>query len=301
MPELPEVETIRRSLDNELAGLVVEDLWWDEAKMLQPSPEAVREAVVGASFAAVRRRAKLLIFELSGARHSEPRVFGAKNLLCQDEILRCYHPQDDYCVYLLIHLRLSGRLLFRSQANPADDYVHVKFILSEGKELRFSNARKFGYVKLVTANEVEKVIASYGPEPLDDLTLEKFREVVSKRKIAIKKLLLDQKAVSGIGNIYANDALWLAGVNPQQTANSLSASQLDSLFKAIEDVLREGLKTGGASDQWYRNAYGEKGSYQEHFKVYGRAGQPCLRCGTPIERIEVGGRGTFFCPKCQVR
>jgi len=271
VPELPEVETIRKALDKELRGLKIQALWWDDPKLLQPDPETVRKTVLGASFKAVRRRAKLLVFDLSNGWH------------------------------LLVHLRLSGRLLFRDQTDPADDYVHVKFSLSAGKELRFANARKFGYVKLADDATVQEVLSEYGPEPFDGLTLERFREILSQSRVAIKKLLMDQKKISGIGNIYANDALFLARIHPERPASSLSEDEVRSLFEAIENVLREGLESGGASDQWYRNAYGGKGHYQEHFKVYGKAGQPCPRCGGKIQRIEVGGRGTFFCPNCQRR
>lgn len=269
MPELPEVETIRRGLNKELQGKKILELWWDAPKMLQPSAEQVKKAVVGQTFEQVERRAKLLIFHLSNGQR------------------------------LLIHLKLSGRLLFRDGKDPADDYVHVKFVLSGGKELRFAEARKFGYVKLVDEAALQEILGEYGPEPFDDLTLEKFREVIGKRKIAIKKLLMDQKVISGVGNIYANDALWLAQIHPGRLASSLTAAETQRLFAAIESVLKEGLATGGASDQWYRNAYGGEGHYQEHFKVYGRVGEPCPKCGGVIEREVLGGRGTFFCPKCQ--
>lgn len=273
MPELPEVETIRRALNEELPGLEVKDVVCDDARLLKPNPKAVEKAVIGERFLEVDRRAKLLAFRLTNN----------VNLLC--------------------HLRMSGRLLFRNQSDPEDKYVEVKLKLSRGKELRFANARKFGYVQLASEKEVHEAFAKYGPEPFDDLTLEKFKGILGGSRAMIKSLLMDQSKIAGVGNIYANDALFLAKIHPEKSANSLSASQQVSLFEALEKVLREGLETKGASDQWYRTAYGEKGSYQELFRVYGKAGEPCPRedCEGKIKRIKVGGRGTFFCPVCQTR
>ncbi len=271
MPELPEVETIRKELDKELPGLEIKGILCDDARLLEPTPEEVREAVVGEEFKKVERRAKLLIFRLSNS----------KNLLC--------------------HLRMSGRLLLRDKSDPEDKYVFVVFRLSEGKELRFANARRFGYIRLADEKAVEGAVSKYGPEPFRDLTFEKFKEIVLGSKAAIKNLLMDQKKIAGVGNIYANDALFLAQVHPKKRANSLTESQIETLYSSLEKVLKEGLDTGGASDQWYRDAYGRKGRYQQHFKVYGKAGEECPRCDGRIRKIRVGGRGTFFCPNCQKR
>lgn len=271
MPELPEVETIRRELDKELSGLEIKDVVWNEPRLLRPVPEKVKETVVGARFTSIERRAKLFIFRLTIEES------------------------------LLVHLRMTGRLLFRDQGDPSDKYVAVTFKLSEGKELRFANARKFGYIKLATPAEVQKKVSEYGPEPLDSLTLGEFKEIVSGSGAMIKNLLMDQKKIAGVGNIYANDALFLARIHPEKKASSLSEDKICKLFHALEQVLKEGLETRGASDQWYRDAYGEKGSYQDRFKVYGKVGEDCPRedCEGKIKRIKVGGRGTFFCSKCQ--
>ncbi|MEA2020614.1 MAG: bifunctional DNA-formamidopyrimidine glycosylase/DNA-(apurinic or apyrimidinic site) lyase [Patescibacteria group bacterium] len=269
MPELPEVETIRRELDRELPGLEVREIICKDERLLKPDPEEVRDVVVGEKFEKVGRRAKLLIFRLSGS----------KNLLC--------------------HLRMSGRLLFRDESDPEDKYVSVIFKLPKGKELRFASARKFGYIKLANNQTVEEILNDYGPEPFKDLTLKKFKKIVSNSGAAVKNLLMDQKKIAGVGNIYANDALFLAKINPEKKAKQLTDSQIENLYKSLEQVLKEGMETGGASDQWYRDAYGRKGKYQRYFKVYGRAGETCSRCGGKIKRIKVGGRSTFFCPHCQ--
>ncbi len=269
MPELPEVETIRRQLEKEIVGKTIVDVWWDRPKMLRPRPEAFVNGVKNRRITGVERKAKLLIFELSDG-------------------------------FFVCHLRLSGRLLVRRKDDKPDDYVHVVLKFENNKELRFAEARLFGYMQYVESQEeLDKILEKYGPEPLDDLTAGEFFKILQKTSRPIKLVLLDQNRIAGVGNIYANDALFLAKIHPRTPANSLSASQSSSLLKAIEQVFKEGLKYGGASDQWYRQVHGEKGSYQEHFKVYGQAGQVCDVCGTKIKRIELGGRGTFFCPQCQ--
>jgi formamidopyrimidine-DNA glycosylase len=272
MPELPEVETIRKQLNKEVAGLSVADIWTDAPKMVQPSPAKLLERIRGQKVTAVERRGKLLIFRLSGKEN------------------------------LVLHLRLSGQLFLHKPNDSRDPFLHVIIKLSNGKELRFNDQRKFGYISLVASDEdLEKIVAGYGPEPFADLTLEKFSAAVKKSGRAIKVLLLDQKAVSGIGNIYANEALWLAKVHPEAKSSSLSDSQIKSLYEAVLKVLEDGLRLGGATiaDDKYRNLYGERGKYAQVVRVYQRKGQPCQRCGHKIEYLKVGQRGTFICPNCQ--
>lgn len=269
MPELPEVETIRRQLEEEIVGQTIVDVWHDRPKMLRPSPTVFVEGVKDKKIVGVRRRGKLLVFELGDG-------------------------------FFVCHLRLSGRLLVRQRDGPTDDYVHVILKFENGKELRFAEARLFGYMEyLPNQASLEKILSKYGPEPLDDLTAEEFFEILQKTSRPVKLVLLDQNKISGVGNIYANDALFLARIHPQTPANRLTRGQSDKLLKAIEQVFQEGLKYGGASDQWYRQVHGEEGKYQEHFKVYGRAGEKCDVCGGKVKRIELGGRGTFFCSQCQ--
>lgn len=271
MPELPEVETIRRQLERSLVGYRITDIWTDNPKSLQPNPKEFVNAVKDRMIRKVGRRAKLLLFFL------------------------------DNDGVLALHLKLTGRLLIRRLTDSKDKFVHIVLkIEKQGQtlELRFADARKFGYFRYLRNQvDLEKLLEEYGPEPLNDLTLKGFKEILAKSKKPIKEVLMNQKLVSGIGNIYANDALWLAKVHPKTPAKELKNPK--GLLGAIESVLAEGLKTGGASDQWYLNAYGERGHYQEHFKVYGRDGKPCLRCKELIKRIVIGGRGTFYCPRCQ--
>lgn len=280
MPELPEVETIRKQLAHDLSGYTIVSLKTDWPKSFRPSFEMVKRVVIGKKIDSVGRQAKLIIFNLVGDHK------------------------------LLFHLKLTGRLLVRKPSDRADDYTRSVFTLripdlkssdpGSGRELRFADSRKFGFVKLVSdPKEMETLLKGYGPEPFKDLTLKNFTQILKSSSRPVKIVLLDQAKISGVGNIYANDAFWLSKIDPKTPARKLNPGQVMSLYKSILVVLKRGLKYGGASDQWYVQAHGEKGKYQEHFLVYGKNGERCRRCGTEIKRIVLGGRGTFICPKCQ--
>ncbi|MDP1710446.1 MAG: bifunctional DNA-formamidopyrimidine glycosylase/DNA-(apurinic or apyrimidinic site) lyase [candidate division WWE3 bacterium] len=272
MPELPEVETIRKQLQKEVAGLSIVGIETDTPKMFRPSADKLLFRIKGQKITAVERRGKLLIFRLSGKEN------------------------------LVLHLRLTGQLILNKPADPADPFLHATIKLSDGRELRFNDARKFGYVSLVESDEeLDKIVAGYGPEPFADLTWEKFQSAFSRSNRRIKDLLLDQKVISGVGNIYANEALWLAKIHPEARVSSLSDPQIKDLYEAVLKVLEDGLRLGGATiaDEKYRNLYGERGHYEQAVRVYQRQGQPCPRCGTKIEYLRVGQRGTFVCPKEQ--
>jgi len=273
MPELPEVETIKRGLQEKVVGRKIVDVVYDVPKMLLPNPKTVLSAVLGTKIVKVERKAKLLLLYLSNGN------------------------------ILAIHLRLMGRLLLRSQRTPADDWQHIVFKFDDGEELRLCDLRKFAYVRLVVnRSELETILSEFGPEPLtSEFTEEKLGEILRKSNRPVKIVLMDQKKIAGVGNIYANEALFWAKIHPETKSNRLSDEQVARLYAALNKVLREGIKYGGAtgSDQAYRNINGEMGRFQEHFAVYGREGEKCPRCGGKIERIKLGGRGTYFCPKCQ--
>jgi formamidopyrimidine-DNA glycosylase len=270
MPELPEVETIKKDLIRLIIGKKVLDVKTDSPKQIKPSLRIVKKAIVGASIKKIERRAKLLQIFLSNGN------------------------------ILIVHLKLTGRLLVRDKGAARDDWQHITLVLSGDKELRFADLRKFGWIKLLKdKEELEKILAEFGPEPLNDLTLKKFKMITASTSRAIKVLLMDQKKISGIGNIYACDALLLAKIHPSRKANSLNDDEIKKLFKANEKVLKAGIKYRGASDQYYLDALGHKGSYQDHFLVYGRAGKKCFKCNGTVEKIKLGGRGTYYCPKCQ--
>lgn len=270
MPELPEVETIKRDLNRLIVGKKILDITTDSAKQVQPSLATVKKAIVGTKIKKTARRAKLLQIFLSNGR------------------------------ILAVHLKMTGRLLVRRKDAPKDDWQRVVISLSSNKELRFCDLRKFGWIKLIkNQSALKKILAKFGPEPLDDLTFKDFQKILGSSRRAVKLVLLDQKKISGVGNIYANDALFLAKIDPRRPANKVTAPEAKRLLAAVEKVLRAGIKHRGASDQYYLDALGHKGAYQEHFLVYGRTGKKCFKCKGKIKRIKIGGRGTFYCPQCQ--
>jgi len=269
MPELPEVETIKKDLEKLIVGRKVLGIETNSPKQVQPSLEIARKAIVGMTIKKVQRRAKILqIFFSNGS-------------------------------IIIIHLKLTGRLLVRKKGDKSDDWQHITVSLSGGKELRFADSRKFGWFRLLkNETELKKILKEFGPEPLDDLTLPVFQKILSSTSRPVKIILMDPKRISGVGNIYASEALFLAGIDPRRAANKIKP-EVQKLYEALEKVLKLGLKYRGASDQYYLDALGRKGAYQEHFLVYGRQKKKCLVCSDLIKRIVLGGRGTFYCSTCQ--
>jgi formamidopyrimidine-DNA glycosylase len=272
MPELPEVETVVRGLRAPLIGRTVTSAWLDWPNSLAfPSPKEFAAQIAGQTFRRLARRGKYILAEMDTAT-------------------------------LIIHLKMTGRLyvLPDDVENEADRWVHFRFQLDNGHQLRFSDSRKFGRVYLTP--DPQWVTGKLGPEPLDDaFTLDVFREQLARRSGLLKPLLLNQEFVAGIGNIYADEALHRAAIHPLRAANSLSVDEQARLYDGIRTALSAGVEHEGASVNWYRKPDGGKGSSQEHFRAYGRTGQSCPVCGTPSERIVVGGRATHFCPTCQPR
>lgn len=272
MPELPEVETVVRGLRAPLIGYTVQAMWYDWSKTIHsPSPEQFAARIVGQQFKAVNRRGKYILCEMT----------------------------DDV---LIVHLKMTGRLYVtdRDAVHDADQWVHFRLDLDGDKQLRFSDSRKFGKVYLT--NDVETIVGALGPEPLEDaFTLYVFLERFRGRGRQIKALLLDQGFIAGVGNIYADEALFRAGIHPLRLADSLTSDELYRLYETVRAALADGIQYEGASITWYRKPDGTKGSSQEHFYVYGRDGKPCITCGQTIEKIRVVQRGTHFCPTCQPR
>jgi len=275
MPELPEVETIRLQLEKFLVGRKIIAVEVRSRKILADG----EKNLLGGKIIGVRRFGKVVVVDFD----------------------------NDYSA--LIHLKLTGQLVFQGPNLPGK-HTHVIFSLSGGKKLYFNDLRKFGWIKIVKSDKLQVTgfIGKLGPEPFvgqassgqAPLTLEKFREILAKTSRSIKIVLMDQEKISGLGNIYANEALWLAEINPRRSSQSLSLSEQKTLFNSILKVLKQGLRWGGASDQAYLQPSGEEGKYQEHFLVYGRQGQICPRCQkAKIAKIKLGGRGTYFCPFCQ--
>ncbi|PIU69177.1 DNA-formamidopyrimidine glycosylase [candidate division WWE3 bacterium CG06_land_8_20_14_3_00_42_16] len=273
MPELPEVETIRQDLEKELPGFLIDSVQTTFLPMVKPTLTTVREGIVGKTIKDFKRKGKLLIVNFRNSTK-----------------------------HLLFHLKMTGRLLVRDEKHKQDPFTRVILKLSrngKSRELRFTDVRKFGFVKVAGEEELKKILAAMGPEPLDDLNLEGFKKILQKSRRPVKVVLMDQGLISGVGNIYANEALFLAKIHPRTQSDKIAVEKVENLYFVLIKVLKEGIKYRGASDNTYRDAHGEKGHFQEHFKVYGRKGEKCLVCGEQIKRIELGQRGTFFCPRCQ--
>lgn len=272
MPELPEVETVRRGLAEQVTGRIVTGLSyleWPRA-IEAPAPEELRARLADRLIQAVRRRAKFLVLDLAGDEH------------------------------LLIHLRMTGQLQVVPQATPRDRFDRVAFALAGGDELRFSDIRRFGRIGLYRGMELTQRLRALGPEPLDEtLDAATFAARLRARRTRLKPLLLDQTFLAGLGNIYVDEALHRAGLHPLTAANELPSTQAEALYHQIRAVLTEALASGGTTFANYRDAYGQTGNYYERRRVYGRAGEPCATCDTPIVRLVVGGRGAWLCPTCQ--
>ncbi|MBL8130816.1 MAG: bifunctional DNA-formamidopyrimidine glycosylase/DNA-(apurinic or apyrimidinic site) lyase [Anaerolineae bacterium] len=270
MPELPEVENVVRGLREPLVGRVAGALWYDWAKTIRtPDPDSFAARIAGQTFRAVERRAKYIL---------------------------CRMDHDT----LVVHLKMTGRLYVTDAglAHPDDRWAHFRLGLDGGRELRFSDARKFGFVALVAS--LDELEVDLGPEPLEGgFTQAYMRDRLSKTGRGIKALLLDQAFVAGVGNIYADEALWRARIHPMTPANALSTAAVKRLHSAVRAALADGVEFEGASINWYRKPDGSQGEAQNHFSAYDRTGEPCPRCGAAIEKIRAAGRGTHYCPRCQ--
>lgn len=273
MPELPEVETVRRSLARELAGrriVGVREIGWPRT-IAAPSPEELCLALCNRVIHGVDRRAKYLLIRLDNAET------------------------------LAVHLRMTGQMLVVPADVRSDKHTHVILTLDDGRELRFHDTRKFGRWWLLNAEGLAALERKLGHEPLESgFTVAALREGLRGRRTKIKPLLLDQRIVAGIGNIYADEALWLAQIHPLRTADSLNEAELAALHAGIVAALDQGVTRRGTTLVNYRDANGEGGENQHFLNAYGHTGDPCPRCGTPIERIIVGQRSTHICPVCQV-
>lgn len=266
MPELPEVETIARSLRPELTGRSVQSahLLWRRT-LAAPSPEQFAKQIGGREITGLGRRAKYLDIQLAE-------------------------------LHLFIHLRMSGDLRLRSLPCQPEKHDRLILELSDGRALVFNDTRKFGRAWLTA--RPDDVIGRLGPEPFDPaLTPQGFHEQLARHRRQLKPLLLDQSFLAGLGNIYTDEALHLSGLHPMRVSDTISFSEAARLYHAIRTVLMAGIEHNGASIDWvYRG-----GDFQNHFRVYGREGEPCPNCGAPIERLIVGQRSTRICPQCQVK
>jgi len=278
VPELPEVETIARGLDRHITGDTIASVWIGEKPEPLKSPAHEIASVLEQSrIAHVRRVGKHVAFDLEEAGRGKSRV----------------HAQ------WIVHLGMTGRLLIASPQSPVDKHTHAVLKLASGRELRFVDPRRFGRLAVVRLSAASPHgFAPPGDEPLDS-TVERFASLFRGRKTPIKSALLNQKLLSGVGNIYADESLFRARIRPRRRAASLTREELRKLRAALQRVLKEAIALGGSSLSDYVNAEGREGFFQLRHRVYGREGEPCLICRTAIKRVIIAGRGSHYCPHCQ--
>lgn len=273
MPELPEVETIRRSLEEKIKGKTLVGVEVSLEKMFKGTvSEDPKDGISGRKIKSLERRGKYLIIHLTGG------------------------------MAMVIHLRMTGQLMYCSPEIEKAKHTHVIFHLDDKCELRFTDQRQFGKVQLVPEKELDSIsgLKSLGVEPFSsEFSREWFKKELRNKRTKIKPLLLDQTFVAGIGNIYADEALFRAKINPERVAATLSPREASKLFMTIREVLEEGINNKGTSIKDYIDGEGQQGNNQNNLRVYGRDGQPCMKCGKTIEKKSIGGRSSHFCPKCQ--
>ena len=274
MPELPEVETVKNGLAGALTGAVIKEVILRRGGLRSPFPDDFAEKLMGAKINNIERRAKYILFYLENGK------------------------------VLIAHLGMTGR--FSVLPNVPQEFAthdHVVFILSDGRCVIYNDARRFGVMGLCNKSEVlsHKLLAHLAPEPLEEnFTAEYLVGVLKKKSSPIKPAIMEQKIVVGVGNIYASEALFMAGISPLAPANSPSVTKkMPLLIKSIRKVLNDAIAAGGSTLRDFAHVSGESGYFQHQFHVYGRKGSPCTKCGTPINAIKQAGRATFYCTKCQ--
>lgn len=273
MPELPEVETVRRTLQPKLTGLMFTDAEVLLPKIVQaPEPAEFKDILRNKKILKVSRRGKYLLISLSGG------------------------------YTLAVHLRMTGRLVYSPDNRPPAKHTHVVLHLDNGHKLTFADMRQFGRLWLVPTSTLESLSGykDLGIEPLDEsFTRDFLKKELRRRHARIKPLLLDQTFIAGLGNIYVDEALHRAGVNPERLATSLTPREITKLHHAVKDVLTEGIDHRGTTFRDFIDGDGRAGGYQEHLRVYSREGRPCPNCRKTITRKKVGGRSSYYCPSCQ--
>jgi formamidopyrimidine-DNA glycosylase len=287
VPELPEVETVRRGLSELIVGKLFAGATNDTPKSFPNLETDVRQFLVGATITAIRRRAKVLMIDLSTGYS------------------------------LVVHLKMTGQLVFVSEdarfgaGHPNDSLVNalpdkstrVTLAFTDGSQLFFNDQRKFGWVRLMPTVEIPNLpfMQKVGPEPLElDFTVKQFSDRFKRRaKTTIKAAILDQSVVAGVGNIYADESLWGAKIHPKRLVETITPAEFKELYTDLREVMNLAIEKGGSSNRNYVNAEGKRGSYMDFARVFRREGLPCPRCGTTIEKLRVAGRGTHICPHCQ--
>jgi formamidopyrimidine-DNA glycosylase len=293
MPELPEVETVVRGLQKSVLGRKILSVWIGKSDFIDNPDEFFR--LSGQKIAAIERFGKFMLLRLtngeeSAAAETETVVAVAESAASRE--------RKAYAASLLVHLGMTGQIAPSAADIPLEKHTHVSLTLDDGRELRYTDARRFGRMAYLTADLLAKEIAGAGADPLEVGAAE-FAERVRSRNARIKALLLDQSVFRGVGNIYADESLWRAKIHPARVGAKLSVKEVETLRRVLQEILNRAIVMRGSSISDFLDANGEPGEYQRHHRAYGREGKPCYRCRTPIRRVIVAGRSSYFCPKCQ--
>ena len=274
MPEMPELETIKRSLEPHIQGKRIKNINLLLSRQIKhPTPGEFVNRLLFRVIDRLERRGKYLILHM------------------------------DNQISLVFHLRMTGQVCYCPPGAPEQKHARIVFHLNDGGSLVYADSRTLGTIYAMKPNELNQIkgLAELGPEPLSaEFTMEYLEKVCAGRQGAIKSFLLDQSVIAGLGNIYVDEALFLAGIHPIRTPASVTADELTRLYESINKVIADGINDGGTTFRDYRDGNGDKGSHQDNLFAYGRDGQPCRKCGTIMQKIRVGGRGTHFCPQCQM-
>jgi formamidopyrimidine-DNA glycosylase len=279
MPELPEVETVARGLQMTVAGRRIVSVALGKTDFID-DPAALEQHLPGRFIERVERFGKFMLLRLSDTQNGAPQTGGPGSSL-------------------LVHLGMTGHLSPHSAAEPFPKHTHVRFLLDDGRELRYTDARRFGRMAYIAAESLPAELGRFGADPLE-ISEQEFSALAKSHKSRIKALLLDQSALRGVGNIYADESLWRAKIHPMRIAAKLSPSESRKLRKALQEILHEAIALRGSSISDFLDVEGQPGEYQRRHRAYGREAKPCYRCKTPIRRAIVAGRSSYFCPKCQL-
>ena len=294
-PNFPEVETVANGVHERVAGQRIEQVWTSGKPQTFKTPEAeIVETLTGTRIERVRRVGKTVVVDVRGSAATKTQISSG-----DDKAGQAKSPTAQ----LLVHLGMTGRLLVSAPEVPWPPHTHAVLTLHDGRELRFVDPRRFGRLSIVhptpdAADEAETGYSGPGAEPTTISPVE-FARLFRGRKLAIKAALLNQSLVHGVGNIYADESLFRAGIRPRKAAGRLTRAELDRLHTALQAILARAIELGGSSVSDYVDAAGVRGFFQTEHKVYGRAGESCLDCTTPLKKLIVGGRTTIYCPKCQ--
>jgi len=284
MPELPEVETVARGLQISVAGRRIVSVTLRKTDFMD-DPDTIEREVPGTQIARVERFGKFMLLQLVRERvASEPEA----KLITAEASSQA----------LLVHLGMTGNLAPHFAEQPLDKHTHATFVLDDGRELRYTDARRFGRMAYLAGETLAAELLRFGADPLE-VTAEEFAKRIEESRARIKALLLDQTVLRGVGNIYADESLWSAGIHPAKSGAKLKRKESVRLRRALQKILRKAIQMRGSSISDFVDTEGQPGAYQQHHRVYGREGKKCFRCGRAIKRIIVAGRSSYFCPECQ--